>query len=142
MEIALLQGESLAHYWPRISEVMDKVPHIWERTWTKESLCYALRDGKVQLWAVGDKEEYSLLCFTQVAVFPSQKILEGLFILGRNLKKGLPLLVATLEKFAIMQNCTEFRMGGRGGWERYLKPYGVEVTGVLYTKKLTNKRIH
>jgi len=140
MEISMLQGEALARYWPRVSQVMDKVPHIWERTWTKESLCYALREGHVQLWAVGDEKEYKVLCFTQVTNYPSQRILEGLFILGRQLPKYLPLLAQTLEKFAIMQECTEFQMGGRPGWQKILAPLGVEVAGLLYKKRLDKRR--
>ena len=121
---------------------MDMVPHIWNRFWTQEALLDALMRDMVQAWGVGTKDQVFLFACTQIGVYATGKKLLGLFIFGNHLHEGLPILGATLERFAAMQECNEFIFTGRGGWARVLEKYGMEPMGVELRKVLVPERLH
>lgn len=140
--VRLMQGENLAFHWPSISAELDKVPEIWDRYWTKKSLTEAIFNQTVQTWAAGPEGELRIFAFTQVANYPAGKKLQGLFIFGNGLNAALDVLVATFQKFAMVQGCVELELVGEAGWERLLRPFGFRKSAVVLSIRVPSTGVH
>jgi hypothetical protein len=121
---------------------MDLVPHIWAPWWTKEYLFEAVLVGRVQCWAVGPQERIQLIIFTQIAIYPAARILQSLFILGNGLDEGLPVLAATLKRFAELQDCAACEVTGRKGWKKKLASEGFVQRGVVLECPVQKQRLN
>lgn len=119
-----LTPEKLNVYWPFIGQEMSRVPHIWEKWWTQPYLWDAAHKGIVQCWSVGPPNRVHLVVFSQILYFPANVILQVFLALGNDLEACMPVLGASLEKFAIDNGCTLVQVVGRKGWGKVLEQYG------------------
>lgn len=128
--------------WPMIERELDKVPHIWQGRWTKDTLLTAILHQRMQLWVAGKDGVYHVVVFTQIALFPEGNILEVVLAFGNNFLEALPTLEATLDKFAQSQNCVQIDVIGRGGFERLLAPYGFKRSSVVVSRAVKRAGVH
>lgn len=142
-EVSLLEPPYFDFYWPHIAKELDRVPHIWADRWTKDFLYEAVIAKRMQVWAVGPKEAFNLVVFTQIAMYPVGNSLQLLLAIGNSLTECLPVLDATLEQFAKLQHCTSAEVFDcRGGWGPMLKDYGFTRHSVVLSKPIVNQGVH
>jgi hypothetical protein len=115
-----ISPDGYVQYWPEIERALDKVPHIWQTHWTKESLYEGAMSGRFQVWGFGASGLLNVIVFTQVAEFPAARILEIFLAFGNSLDSALPVMEATFEKFAQVTGCQTCEIIGRRGWARKL----------------------
>lgn len=128
-------------WWPMIAAEMDKVPHIWDKWWTKESIYEGVTQGRFQVWVAGTNGEVRVTLITQIAYYPANRILQGILVLGNSLEDCAPALDAVLEKFARDTGCTLCEVQGRPGWERFLSRYGFSKAAVVLHRRVTEHRV-
>ena len=129
-------------YWSSIERELDTIPHVWQERWTKEELFAAVVYGRMQLWAVGPKEQYRLVVFTQISGSAAGRVLEVVLAFGRGLPEALPVLDATFEKFALSQGCVRIDVHGRSGFEKALRPLGFRRSCVIMSRELKVTGVH
>ena len=140
--VAFMPPDVLAEQWPSIERELDNVKHIWSDQWTKEMLFAALDAQAMQLWVAGKEDSYSLVVFTQLAPKPVGLVLEVVLAFGNNFFSALPMLEATLERFAQMQDCVRIDVMGREGFERVLKAYGFRKSCVVVSRDVRKRELH
>jgi|SRR5215471_4328377 len=122
--MSLLSPREIEHYWPSLCEELQKVPHIWNQCWTLDALKTGIDLGQFQLWGCGSEQKLELMLFTKSATFPAATILEVFLAVGNQLDRLLPVIVATLHRFAFENKCQRVDICGRFGWERKLREIG------------------
>lgn len=135
-EVARLVGDGLVHHWPAIAGEMEKVAEVWNTWWTVEALQDAAFSGRMQVWTAGDATAFHIVVFTQILYYPANTVLQLVLALGNSLDEAMPVLNATLEKFAAMNGCGVAEIIGRPGWERKLREVGFRKKAVVLTKRL------
>lgn len=142
MEVELLTADKFVVYWPMIEKELDRVPHIWDTWWTKDTLYDAATHGRFQVWAVGPEDQVRLVLFTQVAWYPANRILQSVCMLGNSFDECAPVLEAALTRYAIAHECAFMEVTGRPGLERALAPYGMRRCGVVLSKPVAIHGVH
>jgi hypothetical protein len=97
---------------------LDSVKHIWEDYYTKDFMTAQILNEAWQAWGFGSDGKVRLLVITQIVVFPANRVLQILMALGNSLDECLPVMEATLERFANAAECGLCDAIGRPGWER------------------------
>lgn len=123
-EIAAFRAKDVLHYWPDIVRALECVPHIWEDDYDLDVLYQEVLDHKVQVWGIGDSGKWKVVLFTDVVQNTKGKTLRLFLAFGQGLDKFIPMLDATLEKFARVQGCNTIAVVGRQGWIRKLRAIG------------------
>jgi hypothetical protein len=132
-----------SHYWPHIEKQLDTVEHAWRPWWTKDFLYEGVLNNVIQCWSAGTpKDGWRLIVFTQIVNFPERRTLLLMTALGQGLDDMLPQLEATLERFALENQCTDAEIHGRLGWKAKLAPLGFTVETVVLRKKLEQRSMH
>lgn len=131
--------EVFDRHWPSISKELDRVPHIWDKWFTKEYIRAASLANEFSVWAVGPPECHRLIVFTKIVVYPAERVLQACFAIGNDLERCLPSLMAALESFANLAECSRCDIVGRPGWERMLP--GFHRTGVVMSRDLKPFRV-
>lgn len=131
--------DKVSYYWPMVERELEHVRHIWERWYTKEYLYNAILSGDISLWGVGPVSQIRLIVFTRIVQYPSSRVLTIFLAVGNGLKECLPSLIATLERYAQIAECTHCDVIGRPGWERLLSGFKREAT--IYTRVLNFQKV-
>lgn len=140
-KVTLLEGDTLLRWWDAIWGDLKKVPHIWGRHYTPESIETAVFAGQMQVWAAGTLGAFSCIVFTEVRVYPAGRILQGVFMFGNNAEACLPTLFATFEKFAMLHNCKELEVWGREGWGKALAEFGFKRYQSVFVAPVPNMQV-
>lgn len=138
--LAQLTVEEFHIFWPHMEREMDKIPHTWER-WTKEYVQAAVEAGSLVVWALGPPPDAVLIFFTQVSLYPKGRILTVPLGFGSFSSDMIPLIDATLTKYAQIQECDVIEVRGRGGWEKHFTPYGFKRDYVTLSRRVPNIRM-
>jgi hypothetical protein len=140
LQLELLEGEKLCIYWPMIWKQISAVPHTWTH-WTEDYIHASCFDGTFQIWAAGTREKIELIIFTQIVYYPIGKVLQCVWAGGNNLEKLLPLLDATITKFAAMNGCKRGEVVGRAGWGKVLREFGFTEQSCVFSKPIYQETI-
>lgn len=141
-KVELLSPARLEHYWPNIQEQLELIPHTWEKWWTIDSLQYQAFSGNMQVWAVGTPNTVHLVVFTRIACYPVGLLLQCFLAFGNNLRRSLPILVASLQKYAMDNGCYRAEVYGRSGWVKTLEKFGFEFENVVMAMDIRKEGIH
>jgi len=141
-EVCVLEGESFSAMWPQISEQLDLIKHVWWDRWTKEEIFCAVLQRRLQCWGIGPPSAHRLVVFSQILRFENVTTLQVMLAFGQSLELALPVLAATLEKFARSAGCGKIEVVGRAGWEKLLAPYGMRLESVILSKRVSEMRVH
>lgn len=140
--VELLEGSTIAAYWPHIEDMLDRVPHTWPNR-TKESFLHDAIGGKLQIWCVGSYDRVRLVLFTQIAVHPATRVLEVIWACGAGMLETAGIAVdGSLEHFAELQGCSRIDVIGRSGWEKILAPWGFVRTAVILSRPVSNRSVN
>ncbi len=137
VEICAFTLDEVVHYWPDIANSLAKVSHIWDDCYTLDSLLHGALEQKIQIWSAGDDIQHKIILFTDVLLTPEGNRYMRIFLaVGEGIEEYLPMLDATLDRFAQIQGCTHILIEGRSGWERLLKPIGFKKRHVALTRRV------
>lgn len=137
----LLRVEEFDTFWPLMTKELKKVSHIWSLHWTLESIYENVMNEHMQCWGSGWDDTMHVFLFTRIACFPSNRIIQSMFMFGNSLKDCLPSIAATVESFALANGCTRVEIVGRKGWKGYLPSNGYKEYAVMYSKNLEKGRL-
>lgn len=138
-EAHLLTPHQFDHYWASIVPQLDTVKHTWDLWWTKDALYQAVMDGWMNCWVIGSIDTIHLVCFTQIINYPANRMLKVVLLFGTGLDTYFDVAEATLEKFAMNNQCVYLEAYGREGWRRRLE--GVKCHGVVLTREVSNLKV-
>jgi hypothetical protein len=139
-EASRLRNEEIVYYWPWINEELDRIPQTWSGHWTKDSLYELAMNERFQVWGFGPKKEIRVFVFTQIIHFPANRVLQIFLCFGNSLDEALPIIEATLERFALETSCALVEITGRRGWERKLKNFHYDYT--VMTRVMESQGVH
>jgi hypothetical protein len=92
---------------------------------TFKSVRDSVAEGRYQLWMAFDEMNSPIgALVTQIEFYPGRKMLNYLFIGGRELVDWHIEMLDSLERFAKEQECDGMELVGRVGWERYMRKFG------------------
>jgi hypothetical protein len=142
VQTGLMPVELLDTFWPRIEELLDKLPHTWEG-YTKNYFYDAISAHKVQVWLAAKDEKIRFCLFTRVGQLPAYRTLELFWASGEGMPdQAAPTLEAVLDEFAVRQGCTEIQVIGRRGWEKILKKWGFRHMATVWSRPVVDRRAH
>lgn len=133
--------EEFETFWPGIEEMLDHVPHTW-KYWTKDYIRSAVELGALDVWGIGPPPKAVLIFFTQVAIYPAQRVLMIPWGAGNFDPGMLGLLEATLVQYAQLCGCTTIEIRGRLGWDPHFKAVGMKREHVTWTYPVPNERLN
>ena len=82
-------------------------------------------NGDQHLWVVLDEDSKVISALTTKFVsYPGKLLLAGQFLGGEKIMRWRALMLETLERWAIDNNCDGMEMTGRRGFEKVLRPHG------------------
>lgn len=135
-----LKVSEITHLWPSITKELNRVPHIWTGRWTLDALYTLSVNERFQVWGFGPSEEFRVILFTQIIDYPAARVLQAFLCFGNKADAAIPIIEATLERFAIENECTLFELIGREGWKRKLK--GFKCDAVVLTRVVKRQGVH
>lgn len=120
---ALIEPAQFEIYWPSIAKELNTVPHIWDQYFTLESIRDAVMQERWQVWTLGSKTQVSAVVFTTIIDFPAARVLQLVLAFGVGFRDYINQLTASLEKFALHNDCVRCEISGREGWEKLLPEF-------------------
>jgi hypothetical protein len=94
-----------------------------------------VQSGAHQLWVVSEGGRVLAALLSQVQPQPARKrVLVVHSAGGTRARRWIPAVVNVLEGYAHLHGCTEMRVVGRRGWQRYLEPYGYRFHALILVK--------
>lgn len=130
----LVEPAKFELYWPSIVKELNHVPHIWAQYFTLDSIRDAVMNERWQVWTLGSKTQVSAVVFTTIIDYPAARVLQLVLAFGVGFTDYIPQLTATLEKFALHNECVRCEITGRAGWEKFLP--GFKRTHVALSRNL------
>ena len=92
---------------------------------TFKSVRDSVAEGRYQLWMAFDEMNTPIgALVTQIEFYPGRKMLNYLFIGGRELVDWHIEMLDSLKRFAKENRCDGMELVGRKGWEKYMKKFG------------------
>lgn len=142
IQVELMTTEMVLRHWPAMAKELQCISQFWDTWWTLDYIQEALLRSEMQCWAVGPKECFYFVGISRVLVFPANRILSAVIGFGQNVEICLPVLVASLQKYASVSGCTRLEVMGRPGWKNVLREYGFKQTAVVLSADVPNMRTH
>lgn len=123
--LTLFTFQEFERFWPGIEEMLDSVPHTWKH-WTKDYIRWAVEEDRMQVWGIGPPPKAVLIFFTQIGVYPADKVLHVVWGAGQFDAAMLPTLEAALVNYAQLCECSSIEVRGRPGWDPHFKSVGMK----------------
>lgn len=139
--LAQFTYDEFLNFWPGIEQMLDAVPHTWKH-WTKDYIVSAVQDNAMQVWGIGPPPDAVLIFFTQIGVYPADKVLHIVWGAGNFEAAMLPTLEAALVNFAQEAGCTSIEIRGRPGWDPHFKSIGMKREYVTWSLPVNRVRTH
>ncbi len=127
----------LAEMFPLVSHFIVEALDTTFGEESLEEIAEKLRTGNMQMWVLGDEDDYSILgvVLTKVQTCGKTKLLNLSLCSGEAFDSWTPHL-AMLEEWGRAQGCEYVTATGRRGWKRKLKPLGYKEKYVTLYKPL------
>lgn len=121
---------------------LDSVRHLWEDYYTKEFITDMVLQQSWQAWAFEkQKGETNIVVLTQIVQYPVSTVLQAILVFGNSLEECLPMMEATLERFAQVTRCDFCEIPqSRVGWERKLPRF--KKVGVVLKCRVPKEGMH
>lgn len=136
-----LTVEEFEKWWPGIEKMLDQVPHTWKH-WTKDYIRASVEANTMQVWAVGPPPSATLIFFTQIGVYPADRVLHVTWGAGSFETGMIPVVEAALTNYAQQADCATVEIRGRPGWEPYFKSVGMKREYVTWSIDIAKARTH
>lgn len=133
--------DEIISFWPKIEDMLDRVPHTWKH-WTKEYIRERACLNGIQVWAIGPPPDAVLILFTEVSVYPAMRVLNVVWAAGTFRKQMVPLLDATFTNFAKLNDCTMIEIRGRRGWLPHLRALNFQREAEVWSRRVPSMRMN
>lgn len=139
--LTMFTWEEFERFWPGIEDMLDSVPHTWKH-WTKDYIRDSVEKNFMQVWGIGPPPKAVLIFFTQVGVYPADRILHVTWGAGSFQRAMLPTLEAALVNYAQLCGCSSIEVRGRRGWDKHFKSVGMKQEYVTWSFPVPKARIN
>ena len=136
--IAMISPDDINVVWDRMSEYIQQVVDHSRGEATLEDYYENISTGDMQLWVAVSKNEVLACMVTQIAPYPSKRVLRIIALGGVEMERWIEFL-PDIEHWAMNMGCTSLEAWGRKGWLKILRDW--ECTYHILTKDLT-ARMH
>jgi hypothetical protein len=137
-KIAMISPDDINVVWDHISEYIQHVVDHSRGEATLEDYYEHISTGDMQLWVAVSKNEVLACMVTQIAPYPSKRVLRIIALGGVEMERWIEFL-PDIEHWAMNMGCTSLEAWGRKGWLKILRDW--ECTYHILTKDLT-ARMH
>ena len=124
--------------WPHVKHHVDRCNEHSEVELTTQDFYNALIRGEMQLWLAVDKSNILACMVTQIAPYPSKRVLRIIALGGVEMERWIEFL-PDIEHWALNMGCTSLEAWGRKGWLKILREW--DCSYHILTKDLT-ARMH
>jgi hypothetical protein len=136
--IAMVSPDDVSVVWETIEEYIQGAIDHSQGEATLEDYYEHLSTGDMQLWLAVDKSNILACMVTQIAPYPSKRVLRIIAIGGIEMERWIQFL-PDVEHWALNMGCTSLEVWGRKGWLKILRDW--ECSYHILTKDLT-ARMH
>jgi hypothetical protein len=139
--LSMFTFDEFQKFWPGIEEMLDCVPHTWKH-WTKDYILSAVERETMQVWGIGPPPKAVLIFFTQVGIYPADRVLHVVWGAGHFDAAMLPTLEAALVQYAQTCECETIEVRGRPGWDPHFKSIGMKREYVTWSFPVPRARMN
>ena len=138
MMITAVPIEGVDIVWEDAKKVLHKSVNTSAGKFEVEDLKQELRQGQLVLWLVMDGSEVLAALTSRVIEYPGGRAMALDWVGGKHMRKWLPLVFNTLQKYATDCECKHIEGYGRKAWGRILQKYGWQPEYIAYRMELNN----
>lgn len=125
MEVSLVHPKYLYLILDETRATLGKSVDTAHGRYSMGHIVQEILNGDQHLWVVLDEDSKVISALTTKFVsYPGKLLLAGQFLGGEKIMRWRALMLETLERWAIDNNCDGMEMTGRRGFERVLRPHG------------------
>ena len=124
--------------WEDAKRVLHKSVNTSAGKFEVEDLKQELKQGQLVLWLVMDGSEVLAALTSRVIEYPGRRAMALDWVGGKHMRKWLPLVLNTLQKYATDCECKHIEGYGRKAWGRILQKYGWKPEYIAYRMELNN----
>jgi hypothetical protein len=119
--------------YPHLERALKRVHHRYFITDVEQWL----KQGSHHLWVVSaPKGHVVAVLMAEIVIHPSGvRMFDVLLAAGSRVREWLPEVYRQMLEFAHLHGVIQFRVSGRRGWMRHLKPYGFALEGFVLLKQ-------
>ena len=142
IQLNQVDNHSVIDVWAGVKPYIDRAIEGSSDT-TTEYILGRIVDGDYKLWIGSDDDgKISYVGVTRLEYFAAVEKLACLvmYLAGDDLDNWAHLALASLESWAMDNDCDELRITGRPGWERVFKGDGFRKTHTILAKPLGEKQ--
>jgi len=137
MDIGLVSVGCVPVIWGDVQELIEEKGQEWLKIVDLKEIYQRCLEDQLDLWIGNEKTELKLVMFCGWERHAKRSYYHVIWIGGRDIKGCLKEGIQKIEHYACLSGGNEVRLGGRGGWERLLKPYGYSSRSVELRKDVT-----
>ena len=138
MMITAVPIEGVDIVWEDAKRVLHKSVNTSAGKFEVEDLKQELKQGQLVLWLVMDGSEVLAALTSRVIEYPGRRAMALDWVGGKHMRKWLPLVLNTLQKYATDCECKHIEGYGRKAWGRILQKYGWQPEYIAYRMELNN----
>lgn len=138
MMITAVPIEGVDIVWEDAKKVLHKSVNTSAGKFEVEDLKQELKQGQLVLWLVMDGSEVLAALTSRVIEYPGRRAMALDWVGGKHMRKWLPLVLNTLQKYATDCECKHIEGYGRKAWGRILQKYGWKPEYIAYRMELNN----
>ena len=138
MMITAVPIEGVDIVWEDAKRVLHKSVNTSAGKFEVEDLKQELKQGQLVLWLVMDGSEVLAALTSRVIEYPGRRAMALDWVGGKHMRKWLPLVLNTLQKYATDCECKHIEGYGRKAWGRILQRYGWQPEYIAYRMELNN----
>ena len=138
MMITAVPIEGVDIVWEDAKRVLHKSVNTSAGKFEVEDLKQELKQGQLVLWLVMDGSEVLAALTSRVIEYPGRRAMALDWVGGKHMRKWLPLVLNTLQKYATDCECKHIEGYGRKAWGSILQKYGWKPEYIAYRMELNN----
>ena len=138
MMITAVPIEGVDIVWEDAKKVLHKSVNTSAGKFEVEDLKQELKQGQLVLWLVMDGSEVLAALTSRVIEYPGRRAMALDWVGGKHMRKWLPLVLNTLQKYATDCECKHIEGYGRKAWGRILQKYGWQPEYIAYRMELND----
>jgi len=121
--------------WTRVEPILQRAVQRGRGHYTTRDIFALIQKGEQQLWTITEDGRIIAGLVSEVRFSPAGRgTLTVYCAAGKEVRRWLPRAIGVISSYAHQRGCSELRVVGRRGWQRYLKPYGFFQESIVLVK--------
>tara|TARA_Y100001973_G_C5208904_1_gene343806 strand:+ start:1902 stop:2315 length:414 start_codon:yes stop_codon:yes gene_type:complete len=127
----------LRSLWPFVAKLLKKSVDLSSHKISMPDILEGAKNGVYSIWVVTENNEKIVAAIaTRIVVYPRANAFAIEFVGGSKMSKWIDVVLDTLQKVAIHNNCSFVEGYGRTAWLRYLEKRGFKSAFCTFEKEL------